>query len=88
MADRNRLKNLVRSLDCQNPDLKIIEAIEEILVEWGAGAYEEATSGNPSAFVFDTGASDQIHSWVVQFKRNIPASERQSIKDEILKLLE
>lgn len=51
-------------------------------------AYEEATDGNPVAPVFDTGVADRIHTVVTRLKMDIPASERQSIVDEILRLLE
>lgn len=83
----NRLKELVRSLDCQNPDPTTIEVIDEILVELNTDAYEKATGGNRAVPVFDTGGADRIQTSVTRMKMDIPAWERQSIVDEILKLI-
>lgn len=88
MINKNQLKELFRSLDYNNPDPVTVEAIDEILVEWNVDAYEQATGGNPAVGVSDTGTADQIQSWVIRLKGvDTPAWERQSIIDEILKVL-
>ena len=87
VGDWNRLKELVWSLDCQNPDPMAIKVIDEILVGLNTDAYEKATGGNPGVPVFDTGVADRIHTLFTRLKMDIPAWERQSIVDEILKLI-
>ena len=89
MIDKNRLKELFRSLDCNNLNPKTLEAIDEILIEWDADAYEGAAGGARAPHVFDTGIADQIHSWVIPLKgADTPAWERKTAIDEILKALE
>ncbi len=89
MGDWNRLKELVRPLDCQNPDPMAIKVIDEILVGLNTDAYEKATGGNPGVPVFDTGVADRIHTLFIRFKTaDTSVLERQSIIGDILKTID
>ena len=88
MGDRNRLKELMRSLDCQRRDAGTVGEIKEIVGDMLTESYEGSTGGNPQAFVFDAGAADQIHSLLVWLRPDVPVRDCQAAVDEILRLLE
>ena len=46
MGDRNRLKELVRSLDCQHLDAATVAEIKELVGDMLTESYEESTGDN------------------------------------------
>lgn len=89
MIDKARLKELLRSLDVNNLDSITVEAVDEIVDEMLADAYEDATGGNQSTVVYHAGVVDEIHQkWFRVKSAHTPTWERQSLINDILRLLE
>ena len=90
MADKNRLKELVRSLDCQNLDPTTMAELENMISDMNTadggngavGKYDKRQSHRP-------GIAEEIGNKLPRLKSpGTAALKRQSIKDDILGLLE
>ena len=89
-VDSHRLKELLRSLDAENPEADILESIDEMLVqmavaEGGGGAAIRSSGGIPFS---KPGIAEEIADRFFSVKlATTPAPERRLIIEDMLKLL-